>query len=81
MVEFVLGESAKRHDRDVQASIADAIRSSDLFVAIWSANYATSEWCIEELDLAMSRNRSPGPWIGGNARLGVVLSVQPRFQM
>jgi hypothetical protein len=53
-IEVVLGERTKRSDRDVQAGIADAICNSDLFVAIWSGNFATSKWCIEELDLAIT---------------------------
>lgn len=38
---------------EVQAEIVNTIRSSDVFVALWSNSYACSPWCHDEMELAL----------------------------
>jgi hypothetical protein len=38
---------------ELQAEIVRTIRSSDVFVALWSNSYACSPWCHDEMELAL----------------------------
>jgi hypothetical protein len=38
---------------ELQGEITRAIRSSDVFVALWSSGYACSPWCHDEMELAL----------------------------
>jgi hypothetical protein len=51
------GESQVSGDRLVEPTIADAIQRSQIFIALWSAGYATSIWCNDELELALEWSR------------------------
>jgi len=37
-------------------AIREAIFGADVFIAIWSAEYACSPWCFDELELALDRH-------------------------
>jgi hypothetical protein len=54
--DAVLGDHEIRADRTVEAAIQDAVIGADLFVALWSKNYALSVYCNDELDLALQRH-------------------------
>jgi nucleoside phosphorylase len=56
--DAVLGDQEVRADRMVEAAIQDAIVGADLFVALWSKNYALSAYCSDELDLALRRHEA-----------------------
>lgn len=56
--DVVLGDQEVRADRTVEAAIQDAIIGADLFVALWSKNYALSAYCYDELDLALRRHEA-----------------------
>jgi hypothetical protein len=56
--DAVLGDKEIRADRTVKAAIQDAIIGADLFVALWSTNYALSAYCNDELDLAIQRHEA-----------------------
>jgi len=53
-----------RDDKDFRAGSAipneidAAIHGADVFVAIWCAEYACSDWCFDELSLALQRRES-----------------------
>jgi hypothetical protein len=38
--------------------ITGYIHKANIFIAVWSAEYATSPWCFDELDLALKRQES-----------------------
>lgn len=57
-LEPVLGDQQTSPDRGVASAIHDAIRRSDVFIALWSQRFAISQFCIGELDLAMELNKS-----------------------
>jgi nucleoside phosphorylase len=57
-VETVLGDQEIRADRTVEAAIQDAIIGADLFVALWSRNYALSVYCNDELEVALQRHEA-----------------------
>jgi hypothetical protein len=54
----LFGDSEITGDRMAQPAIAGAILKSDVFIALWSASYATSMWCNDELELALERMRA-----------------------
>lgn len=41
---------------EITAQIREAIHEADVFVALWSREYACSPWCADELDLALERH-------------------------
>jgi hypothetical protein len=54
----LLGDSQVNGDRLVEPAIADAIQRSQIFIALWSAGYAASIWCNDELELALEWSRT-----------------------
>lgn len=43
---------------ELQGEITSAIRSSDVFVALWSSGYACSPWCHDEMELALQLRKA-----------------------
>ena len=43
----------------VPSEIREAIHRSDVFVTVWSKEYACSPWCFDEFELALDRH-APG---------------------
>lgn len=52
----LLGDGQVSSSRMVEAAIEEAVLGSDLFVVLWSASYALSKFCYDELDLALRRH-------------------------
>lgn len=42
-------------DEELNVAIREAICRSDVFVALWSREYACSPWCFDEIELAIRR--------------------------
>ena len=53
--EVVFGDLEVRSDRSVPVAIADAMRRCEIFVVLWSREYALSPHCYAELDFALTR--------------------------
>jgi nucleoside phosphorylase len=54
----LLGDAQVSSGRMVESAIEEALLSADLFVVIWSASYALSRFCYDELDLALQRHEA-----------------------
>jgi hypothetical protein len=54
----LLGDAEVRDDRMVQPAIEDSILRSDVCVVLWTRSYGLSTWCIDELELAIERERA-----------------------
>lgn len=50
---------------EIPTEITEAIYASDIFIAVWCAEYACSPWCFDEFELALDRHESCGTklWI------------------
>jgi hypothetical protein len=57
-IEVLFGDEAVVPERAVVPAIEEYIKISELFIVFWSANYALSPWCYDELMLAFSRLES-----------------------
>jgi hypothetical protein len=51
----VMGDEQVRTERMTTSAIEDAVLRSDLFIALWSSEYAMSVFCHDELELALVR--------------------------
>jgi len=56
-VNVLFGDDAIVSDKEVIPSINEFMAQSQLFIAIWSRNYALSTWCNDELMYAISREK------------------------
>jgi hypothetical protein len=54
----MFGERALSADRTVESAIEDAVLRSDLFIVLWSRNYAASRYCHDEIELGLRRHRA-----------------------
>lgn len=54
----ILGDDQVVANRMVQPVIEDALLKSDLFIVLWSKSFATSQYCHDELELALQRQHS-----------------------
>jgi nucleoside phosphorylase len=63
-IEVLMGDRLIGPRQMARASIEQAIRKSQLFISLWSKNYALSPWCYDELvfalELAQKRTSSSG---------------------
>jgi hypothetical protein len=50
-------EHAFEPGKDLPGQVREHIHRADVFVALWSKEYACSPWCYDELDLAIERQR------------------------
>ena len=53
--KVVFGDDEITSNSGVEFAIESAIRRADVFVTLWSQNYACSPWCFDELMVAQSQ--------------------------
>lgn len=56
-LEVLLGDENMPPERTIESAIDDAVRRCDLFIVLWSRDYAASPYCYDEIDLALHRHR------------------------
>ena len=54
-IEVLIGDAEIRSDQMIPVSIEQALLRSDVCAVLWSRNYALSQYCFDELDLAINR--------------------------
>jgi hypothetical protein len=62
----IFGERELATNRPIESAIEDAVLRSDLFVVLWSRNYAASMYCHDEFELGLRRHRA------GEIRLWII---------
>ncbi|MGJ1223887.1 TIR domain-containing protein [Sphingobacterium siyangense] len=56
-IKVLLGDDVIVKEKEVVPSINESISQSQLFIALWSKNYALSTWCNDELMYAIEREK------------------------
>jgi nucleoside phosphorylase len=57
-ITIYIGDNAVSADKEVLPAIDEYIMQSQLFIALWTKNYALSPWCHDELMFAINREKS-----------------------
>jgi hypothetical protein len=61
--EVLRDENDFKASEDIPSAIKERIHKSDVFIALWSKEYACSPWCFDELSLALSSHRKQGKFL------------------
>ncbi len=57
-IKVLMGDALFQEHQGIEAAIERDIQESDLFIILWSKNYALSPWCYNELESALEHLRN-----------------------
>ena len=72
----LMGDKERTPNRPILSAIDDAIRKSEVCIVLWSNRYASSKYCIRELEVALAqREKGLQVWLFNLERADVSHSV------